>query len=809
MKRRLFSLAICLFLFTGFFSVFVTYSQTPVPEGIIEVEIPVRGTFVRAMDDWPYYGPGQKEYDEYLDLAVGDYTDFRIEDPAIVNLESHGLFEGDTVYIGWRGGVYPDGAWNPADPGSRTMGLRENEKVPYGGLVGLFSTTSELEDINVLNRVPGAIEFGEGYITPGTLWDDGRSEVSQKLKEKNLEWYNGSLTTDIPEDFFISPYLGMLIEIPRNAKFLFISLIDEYYRDNFESPNSLIVTIEKDTDEDGIPDPWEQNGIDFDKDGEIDLNLPMLGADWEHKDVFVEIDYLTGSVSNMRPKQEAINDVIAAFANAPVSNPDGVEGINLHVLIDEAIYAEDLGVNEISWTKFYQIKKEHFGTIDEQPNHHAIEAKKQIFRYCLSAFYLESNTKCPGVAEGIVCDDFILTFAAIIQETPEEQAAVFMHELGHTLGLHHGGGDEINFKPNYLSIMNYAYQFDSWKPERPLDYSREALLNLDEDNLNEVLGIGTPSRTVWQGPPPSGPLISAGSYQIDWNNDGNLTGSVSVNLNDHPSRNYPSIPGEILSGYNDWENLVYRFRGSTLFTESAIPESHDELTIDIIELMKEEGKDLFEVPTPAFEPVVFSELTVDVSALGTFLRADPIMEEGGSQVEEPTIIDLEAEGMADLEWVLISYSGEIFHAIDWGDGDPKKDGYINLIGVFSTTTELESIDKLNRVVGAIDSGVDFETDETYFTEMSTDIPEDFLSGDHTGTTIEIPDGAKFLFLCNPDVYYPDNGGTFQVTIKKLEANQPTFPIETIIIIIVSIAAISLIVFLFLRRRKKTTENPKK
>ena len=65
LKRRLFSLAICLFLFTGLFSVFVTYSQIPVPEGIIEVEIPVRGTFVRAMDDWPYYGPGQKEYDEY------------------------------------------------------------------------------------------------------------------------------------------------------------------------------------------------------------------------------------------------------------------------------------------------------------------------------------------------------------------------------------------------------------------------------------------------------------------------------------------------------------------------------------------------------------------------------------------------------------------------------------------------------------------------------------------------------------------------------------------------------------------------
>jgi len=324
--------------------------------------------------------------------------------------------------------------------------------------------------------------------------------------------------------------------------------------------------------------------------------------------------------------------------------------------------------------------------------------------------------------------------------------------------------------------------------------------------LNEALGIGTPSRTVWNTPPPSGLRISDGNYHIDWNIDGNITGIVSVNLNDHPDRNYPSVPGEILSGHNDWENLVYRFRGSTLFSESAIPEDHDELTIDVIELMEEEGKNLVEVTIPEFETVEFSELQVDVSALGTFLRADPIMEEGGSPVEPPTIIDLEATGLIDEEWILISYSGKIFHAIDWGDGDPKEDGYINLIGIFSTTSELESIDKLNRVPGAIDSNKDFVTDETYFGELQTDIPEDFLSGDETGTRIEIPDGAKFLFLCNPDVYYPDNFGTFQVTIKKLETEQSDsgFPIEIVISIILAI--IALIVLFLVYKRKKGNES---
>jgi hypothetical protein len=37
------------------------------------------------------------------------------------------------------------------------------------------------------------------------------------------------------------------------------------------------------------------------------------------------------------------------------------------------------------------------------------------------------------------------------------QAATMMHELGHNLGLRHGGSDSRNLKPNYVSVMNYLY----------------------------------------------------------------------------------------------------------------------------------------------------------------------------------------------------------------------------------------------------------------------------------------------------------------------------------------------------------------
>src|SRR5262249_56056988 len=38
-------------------------------------------------------------------------------------------------------------------------------------------------------------------------------------------------------------------------------------------------------------------------------------------------------------------------------------------------------------------------------------------------------------------------------------AGTIMHELGHTLNLHHGGfQDTPNCKPNYVSLMNYDNQ---------------------------------------------------------------------------------------------------------------------------------------------------------------------------------------------------------------------------------------------------------------------------------------------------------------------------------------------------------------
>jgi hypothetical protein len=68
-----------------------------------------------------------------------------------------------------------------------------------------------------------------------------------------------------------------------------------------------------------------------------------------------------------------------------------------------------------------------------------------------------------------------------------------MHELGHNLNLKHAGTADLpNCKPNYLSVMNYLFQFpthltgSNW----PMDYSHNLLSALKENALNENIGIG-------------------------------------------------------------------------------------------------------------------------------------------------------------------------------------------------------------------------------------------------------------------------------------------------------------------------------
>ncbi len=105
-------------------------------------------------------------------------------------------------------------------------------------------------------------------------------------------------------------------------------------------------------------------------------------------------------------------------------------------------------------------------------------------------------------------------------------AARFAHELGHQLGLGHGGGDNNNCKPHYVSAMNYAYQ-------RRHRFSEGANMGvvLNPLSLDETRGLGrSAAETAFLSAEPFSYLVNS-SGGVDWNRDGVIsTGTVQSSL---------------------------------------------------------------------------------------------------------------------------------------------------------------------------------------------------------------------------------------------------------------------------------------
>ncbi len=324
-----------------------------------------------------------------------------------------------------------------------------------------------------------------------------------------------------------------------------------------------------DLDGDGIMDCWETQGwgIDVNSDNVIDLDLHAMGASPNQKDLFVEVDAMT----TMSPSDSAIQKVTNAFAAAPPN-------INLHVQVDDT----SLGLVPWPtswWTHFHNIKRDSFGTATERssPNRrHILEAKRLVFRYCIFA-YSKDTTTSGGEAEDIGCNDFMVTLGewSTSGGTSDQRAGTFMHELGHTLGLRHGGADDVNYKPNYISIMNYTWQTpfrwaDTWR----LDYSTGALPVLNENSLSEQTGLGTPAGySTIINVPFSGPdrvkkyASSRPTTSVDWDTSGTIsTTPVAVDVNIFRSDLDPS-PGETFTSQADWPILLYNFRHTRGFID--------------------------------------------------------------------------------------------------------------------------------------------------------------------------------------------------------------------------------------------------
>lgn len=210
---------------------------------------------------------------------------------------------------------------------------------------------------------------------------------------------------------------------------------------------------QRDTDGDGLSDGDE-------------VALPALSAaDPLQMDVFVELDWVAGE----RPDSGTIAAVVEASDDAPVSNPDGTTGVNLHVVFSNSVpYHPETDSEKLQSTMGAHMAYDGCG-----------------YRYALAVEDTDSADSMGYALSGRNEPFAFKTDARPGYYYPDGSIRVaFMHELGHSLGLSsyaYGGIDstEVDFD-SYSSVMNYnapthALRYNTGGPFDDWEYVTENL----------------------------------------------------------------------------------------------------------------------------------------------------------------------------------------------------------------------------------------------------------------------------------------------------------------------------------------------
>ncbi len=416
------------------------------------------------------------------------------------------------------------------------------------------STVNQFSYVTVNNRRMSSAAGGQDDGIPNTIGDGGLITVGGV----------GNSTAN-PSSPFAPPSGGPVVDdelynlkpfITKTQRRIFVDTSNPSFDDNiFFSWFDLSVPadVDKDTDGDGLLDSWEKYGYDKDGDGTVEVNLPAMGANYRKKDIYIGYVWMQKSATETvshQPSSAVLAAVKTAFANAPVSNPNGTTGINLH-FINKGSVAHDDNLDPV-WSEF-----------DALVNPKFTSAENDIFHRLLNGHQYSGGTSS-GLSRDIPASDFIETLGGWSSNpgTFKERAGTIMHELGHNLGLRHGGVDHENYKPNHLSIMDYANQV-VWLLKdgvAKLDYERFNLKALNETSLSEAAGLNrvggdTPISTYgmrWYTP---GLKVktTAAHKNVDWNNSGAINGTaIAADVNNSGGNS------TLNANFVEWNNINYK-----------------------------------------------------------------------------------------------------------------------------------------------------------------------------------------------------------------------------------------------------------
>jgi hypothetical protein len=339
----------------------------------------------------------------------------------------------------------------------------------------------------------------------------------------------------------------------------------------------------QDSDGDGIPDSAEVAGGTF-----AGIDLYAMGSRTNQIDVFIEVDQMDSTDPGIIVRKEALQKMVDVFAlkNVHIHFDAGnlfapsfsIQDFNLGQGVSVVPYEKCTHMDMSICSSNLTFRKTIYDWKDENMD----LRRRPVFHYALFANSQNTNGSAgsSGLAETPGNDLIIslgswglsVNIANDLNKVINFQASTLMHEFGHNLGLNHGGNEALNYKPNYLSVMNYMYQLNGldpdptsstahlrWRREKGdgtpalcnlvaspcgvpsqfvMDYSNGSSASLSEAGLNESANLGRGS--------------NGGAY-ADWDLNGLLTsGAISKDLN---------LNGQIEthSDYDDWSNLYYPF----------------------------------------------------------------------------------------------------------------------------------------------------------------------------------------------------------------------------------------------------------